>query len=369
MPEGILYEFDGFRLDPVRRSLRHGAEPSALTPKAFDLLLVFVQNQGVVLSRDELIKLVWSEASVSQNNFNVTLNAVRKALGESGREYRYIITVPNGYRFVADVRIVPISADPHSRSEVRSSNSRHLFHIVVSSVLYAALYGVAVFLEVAYQFDRYGRSAFKIWPLVLTGVMLTSVAGLLADQRMTFRDRRGGLIASLLIFFIAAGLVFGSLTLFLPNTPITRATFQTYPAQAAFLKDSVYCLALALLFLIFPFHFVAAMEREFELGRYQAVLDTLSSEKLAAPPKGTIYFKFWLMVLVLLLFAVMSIEMTAHLLDNLQPGAYWNLFIVLVYFRGILYFGLGIECLVWYYGALNNLKRECVSRLSTSRDH
>jgi len=368
MPERILYEFDGFRLDPLRRSLRHGRESRSLTPKAFELLLVFVQNPGVILSKGELIKLVWSEAIVSDNNFNVTLNAARKALGESGGEHRYIIKVSDGYRFVADVRIVPIGTDPQSSSAARSFDRWHLLHIVVSSMLYAALYGSAVFLEVAYEFDRYRRSAFILAPIVLGWILFTSIAALVIDRKRIFRTKRNGLSIAILIFFIAGGVVFVGLTRFLPNLPITQMAFPAYPAQAAFLKDVAYFLVLALLFLIIPFHFVTAMEHEMEDGHGRSVLDTLMARKLAVPPSGTIYLRFGHLALVLMMFAVISIAMTAHLLDNLQPGIYRNLFTQLVYLRGILYFGLGIQCLAWYYSALVDLKRDCTSRIGDGRD-
>src|SRR5207237_3770114 len=122
-------------------------------------------------------------------------------------------------------------------------------------------------------------------------------------------------------------------------------------------------LVLALLFLIIPFHFVTAMEHEMREGHPRSVLDTLTARKLAVPPSGTIYLRFGHLALVLLMFAVMSIAMTAHLLDNLKPGTYRNLFTQLVYLRGILYFGLGVECLAWYYNALSGLKRDCISTI------
>jgi len=98
------------------------------------------------------------------------------------------------------------------------------------------------------------------------------------------------------------------------------------------------------------------MEREIQLEHYGSVLDTLTVKGSAALPRGTIYPRFWVLVLLLLMFAVVSIWMAAHLFDNLKPGPYRNLFTQLVYLRGILYFGLGVECLAWYYIALNNLK-------------
>lgn len=52
--------------------------------------------------------------------------------------------------------------------------------------------------------------------------------------------------------------------------------------------------------------------------------------------------------------------MTSRLLDHLKPGPHMNLFTQLVYLRGIVYFVLGIESLIWYYRAIDEIKRECL---------
>lgn len=106
MPQEILYEFDQFQLNPLRRKLFRNGEAVPITPLASDLLSLFVKNNGRPLSKTELIRGVWSENLVTDNNFNVTLNAVRRALNESGRAPKYLLKVSGGYCFVANVREV-----------------------------------------------------------------------------------------------------------------------------------------------------------------------------------------------------------------------------------------------------------------------
>lgn len=106
MAKEILYEFDEFQLNPLRRRLLRNGEIVPITPLASDLLSLLVKNLGRPLSKTELIKGVWSENVVTDNNLNVTLNAVRRALNESGRAPKYILKVAGGYCFVADVREV-----------------------------------------------------------------------------------------------------------------------------------------------------------------------------------------------------------------------------------------------------------------------
>jgi len=106
MSEIIGYEFDGFSIDIVRHTLSLNGELRPLRPTPFHLLIVFVENRGQVLSKERLFREVWANTVVTDSNFDVALTAVRKALGESAREPRYIIKDRGGYRFVADAREV-----------------------------------------------------------------------------------------------------------------------------------------------------------------------------------------------------------------------------------------------------------------------
>lgn len=103
-----LYQFGPFCLDPVKRRLLRDGEVVKLTPKAFETLLVLVQQRGKTIEKDELLKTVWAGTIVEENNLNQSITALRKSLGDSRQESQYIATIPGvGYRFVADVKEVP----------------------------------------------------------------------------------------------------------------------------------------------------------------------------------------------------------------------------------------------------------------------
>jgi Tol biopolymer transport system component/DNA-binding winged helix-turn-helix (wHTH) protein len=104
-----FYDFERFRLDPVRRRLLRDGEPVRLTPKAFDTLLILVESSGRTIEKDDLMERVWPDAVVEENNLNQNISALRRVLGDSRDESRYIATIPGfGYRFVAEVkRVVP----------------------------------------------------------------------------------------------------------------------------------------------------------------------------------------------------------------------------------------------------------------------
>jgi eukaryotic-like serine/threonine-protein kinase len=100
-----LYEFGPFRLDPAKHVLLRGEEPVSLTPKAFETLLVLVENRDRVLLKDELMNRVWPESFVEEANLSQTIFMLRKTLGETAQDQRYIVTVRGtGYRFAEPVR-------------------------------------------------------------------------------------------------------------------------------------------------------------------------------------------------------------------------------------------------------------------------
>ena len=93
-----LYAFGEFRVDVQNRMLRRGEESIALTPKAFELLLLLIQHRGEVVSKDELMRTMWPDSFVEESNLTQTVFMLRKALGETSRQ-RYVLTVQGrGYR-------------------------------------------------------------------------------------------------------------------------------------------------------------------------------------------------------------------------------------------------------------------------------
>jgi serine/threonine-protein kinase len=101
-----IFEFGEFRVDTAKRLLlKRDGEPVPLTPKVFDTLLYLVEHSGMVLDKEELMKSLWPDTVVEENNLNQSISTLRRALGENRGKHRYIVTVPGrGYRFAADVR-------------------------------------------------------------------------------------------------------------------------------------------------------------------------------------------------------------------------------------------------------------------------
>jgi DNA-binding winged helix-turn-helix (wHTH) protein/tetratricopeptide (TPR) repeat protein len=98
-----FYDFGPFRLDLNEHILLRAGKPVALSPKAFDTLLMLVRNSGRIVEKDELLRSVWPETFVEEATLAQNIFTVRQALGGS-EGGQYIQTVPKrGYRFVARV--------------------------------------------------------------------------------------------------------------------------------------------------------------------------------------------------------------------------------------------------------------------------
>jgi TolB-like protein/Tfp pilus assembly protein PilF len=108
----VQFLFGDYALDIGRRELTRGSELIPVGPQVFDLLVYLVQNRTRVVSKNDLLEAVWRGRIVSESTLTSHINAVRKAVGDSGERQRLIRTVARkGFRFVSEVREVQTSSD------------------------------------------------------------------------------------------------------------------------------------------------------------------------------------------------------------------------------------------------------------------
>ncbi|HUA15467.1 MAG TPA: tetratricopeptide repeat protein [Verrucomicrobiae bacterium] len=101
-----IYDFGDFSLNEAKRLLFRRGEPVPMSPKVFDTLLQLVQHHGKTVAKDDLVRAVWPDTVVEENNLNQNISALRRILGETRGENRFIATVPGkGYQFVPDVEV------------------------------------------------------------------------------------------------------------------------------------------------------------------------------------------------------------------------------------------------------------------------
>lgn len=115
LPFKEIYEFGGFRLDAREKILTRGGEPVEIAPKGFELLCVFLQNPGRLLSKDELMDKIWTDSFVEESNLTFNIRQLRVILGDDAHTPKFIKTVRrHGYRFIADVRKTAAEIEPQN---------------------------------------------------------------------------------------------------------------------------------------------------------------------------------------------------------------------------------------------------------------
>jgi DNA-binding winged helix-turn-helix (wHTH) protein/pimeloyl-ACP methyl ester carboxylesterase len=143
-----VYDFGNFRLEPRERRLLRDGSPIPLTTKVFDTLRVLLERAGRLVTKDELMQLLWPNTIVEENNLNHNVSVLRRALGEQPDGPRFIETVPRvGYRFVAQVtqpgfastsgsRLpdAPTASAKTERQEIRFCTARDGTRIAYSTV-------------------------------------------------------------------------------------------------------------------------------------------------------------------------------------------------------------------------------------------
>jgi DNA-binding winged helix-turn-helix (wHTH) protein/TolB-like protein/Tfp pilus assembly protein PilF len=141
------YRFGDFRIDARERLLWRGETLVPIAPKAFDALLILIDNAGALVGRAMLRDRLWPGQIVEDGTIARLIADVRKALGDLGEERQYIETVPKfGYRFVGFVEAesqLPVSqpADPPAAPQPPSRGWN--WKVVTVAVVVAALIAAA----------------------------------------------------------------------------------------------------------------------------------------------------------------------------------------------------------------------------------
>ena len=121
--ETRFYEFGPFVLDATKFVLMRDGDVVPLNLKAFEILLVLIRHRGKGLEKDELIKQVWPDTIVEENNLARNISALRKALDEHPNQHQYILTIPGkGYRFIADVKESGLVSLELAKSAAKNTN-------------------------------------------------------------------------------------------------------------------------------------------------------------------------------------------------------------------------------------------------------
>jgi eukaryotic-like serine/threonine-protein kinase len=232
-----FYEFGPFRIDISEKLLFREQTPIALTPKAFDTLLALVESPGHILEKDELMKRVWPDTVVEENNLTQNISALRKALGRNSGENALIETIPRrGYRFAAAVQErweeipPPVLREPAASTVPEREESKRPHR--TAWVLLGAIVAVTVMGVVIYSVYNWRRSSHRstsLSPVTVGGRPRPSVAVL--DLRNLTPQPGAVWLSTALPEMLTSELAAGEQLRAVPGENIARMKLSFPPAQ------------------------------------------------------------------------------------------------------------------------------------------
>ena len=156
-----IFSFGEFEVDSAKRLLLKRGQSVHLKSKAFDLLLTLLDHRGEILSKNDLLDLVWENQFVEENNLTVHVAALRKALGETKDEHRFIVTVPGrGYKFVGqlngnnghDPKVAAESELVPAHAKVEEVKSSFMYYLTANRRVAISIVAVVLLIAVGGSF-------------------------------------------------------------------------------------------------------------------------------------------------------------------------------------------------------------------------
>jgi len=370
-----VWNFGSFELDLARRELRRQGHRLRLTAKPFDTLAFLVENRGQLVTREQLRASVWCGLLVTDPAIEHAVNKIRRALEDDPGEPKFIQTLwGKGYIFVGEVKCgsdagslgnsdveeaqepsgliggsADYSAQPKEGAPLDAHLGRHTAQVVAGSLIYGLLYVGAFVIETAYRFEAYARIAILLSFPILIWVCGTTMGALWIHRVLLARSRPyPGLIAGVVIGAAGALLVI-FLGQVLPNAVITPLSFQGLTAHSAYLKDTTYFLAMAILFLVVPLHCVRTLEHLRNAGRIGLAAIPIHNQMAC-------YLRPNALLAVAVGGGIWSQLSLAHIFEHLQTGRYMGFYMSALQIERFLGVMFCLECVTWYYRSLAALK-------------
>ncbi|HRH41744.1 MAG TPA: winged helix-turn-helix domain-containing protein [Pyrinomonadaceae bacterium] len=160
------FEFAEFYLDAEEKILMRHGQPVSVTPKAFQLLLVLIKNQGRPVKKSEIMKEVWAGSYVEDGNLTFTVNLLRKTLGDDRQNPRFIETIPkHGYRFIAEVKTVDENQSPGPLQNADSARRNYSFAVAALIFLFIGIIGLWFSLSKSQKAAADEKKSIAVLPL------------------------------------------------------------------------------------------------------------------------------------------------------------------------------------------------------------
>jgi DNA-binding winged helix-turn-helix (wHTH) protein len=207
--------FDRFEVDLIRRRLRKDGRVVRLQPKPFLILARLLERPGEVVTREQLVATLWTgETHVEFDaGLNTAIRKLRRALGDSAADARFIQTVPGiGYRFIGPVpQPAAENGDSHLFREngdshlFRENGDSHLFRDLRPYARLAAVTLLIVFLSPAASHRAIAESAFMDDACALARVKQPQLALRTIERGLAMYPRSAALRAHRGLYLHAVG--------------------------------------------------------------------------------------------------------------------------------------------------------------------
>ena len=207
------FQFSDYVLDSARYELRRGERALKLEKIPMELLILLVEREGALVSREEIIERIWGKQVFfeSDSGINTAVSKLRQALRDDAERPRYIQTVVGkGYRFVAPIDHSPApgtgpkegnnggenaasAPEPINAPEVRDILDRQRWIFLSTVVLLFAL-GVGYYAFRSKNSESYQTIAVLPFKPLSTGADDEYLELGMADTLITRLSRTSGLI-------------------------------------------------------------------------------------------------------------------------------------------------------------------------------
>ncbi|PON14993.1 hypothetical protein C2W62_26130 [Candidatus Entotheonella serta] len=144
----MRYEFGNYSLDTQRHEFWCGDMRVKLRPKVFQVLTYLIEHRDRVVSKDELLEQLWPDQFIGDGSLNACMMAVRKAVGDSRQNQRYIQTLHSrGYRFIAEVLTPAEAVEESTRADDNLRSCVSCGHVNPSSAAFCNTCGEPLVLH------------------------------------------------------------------------------------------------------------------------------------------------------------------------------------------------------------------------------
>ncbi len=149
----MIYRFDRFELDVARSLFSSGGEPIELQPKVLDALVMFVESEGRLLAKEEILTRLWAGVFVTEESLTQVVRKLRAALGDDPQSPRFVQTVHRrGYRFLPEVTrvdpVAPATDAPAAGASVRAGAANPPARRRAPALLFGGVLALALLLLV-----------------------------------------------------------------------------------------------------------------------------------------------------------------------------------------------------------------------------